>query len=172
MPIRNTADFGTKTDYLYENFWEWAHRDIDKNALFSEFINAGIKAVRYIWPVGDCLKKFEEVNRGRIPVSTIDEHSYHDWNNRCPGPSKGLCAIMDIISQQIKRLHIVGMTFFNRFGYSIEAITAPNHAYMKTEKHNTGEHDFKKEIEFFHNITKSDKRVTTDEVLNSILGGL
>lgn len=180
-------EIGSRTDIIMENFWFWETKfNWDYKKLYDEWVRQGTKWFNHIWCDNIGLHNFDEINHGRIPIKYQEIDKIKSIRNSINSPTKGACAIHDLLDYPIKELFIVGFSFLKGFGYRKDYFTNPfSHPTWGTEYIDPKEsvkdihkwtvnlqgydHKLQEELDWFKSI--NDKRVKCDEYLEIIRCG-
>jgi hypothetical protein len=178
----NTNKHGNRTDVLYHV----VNQHEENGGKISE--DDSIKHIRFTYPVLDLFDNSTFLNIGTIrdyleiyhnkklydkisnKLSIIEENKYLEFEKLCGSrPNSGLCAILDILSFDIKELYITGFTLFqtnydisyretveNNVDTSKQAIDRMNKAKF---------HNQNNSATVYKNIILKDKRVKYDDKL-------
>ena len=114
----NHRELGSRTDILMENFWLFLPRyGVDKVGLYNNWVDEGVKHINTCWNHIDGLDEFRAINDRSIPIKLQDDEMYKKIRVEMDTPTKGFCALYELMQEPIKELFIVGFSFSNAFGY-------------------------------------------------------
>jgi hypothetical protein len=177
-------EVGSRTDILCENFWFWDDKyKIDRQGLYDEWVSQNTKFINYIWPDSNGLKNFLNINNSRLEISYQPFEIQLKIRDILGSPTKGMCAIYDMLSHPIKELFLVGFSFCKGFGYRKDYFTNPyrvptgeveyvnphesaNYISKWTVRLSGYDHNLEGELNWFKDI--KDKRIVCDEWLERI----
>lgn len=181
-------EVGSRTDILCENFWEWteSHEHLKRQELYDEWMNQGVKMVRFVWMSTDGLIEFAKLDNNRTPVYMQSPEIQKAIRNVVGSPTKGMCSIWDFLVHPIKELFLVGFTSECGFGYRKDLVNNPFQAWrgcnveyfdphetsknydMFTRNIRHADHDHLTELNWLKGV-KNDPRVKFDEWSERIL---
>lgn len=173
LPILNPIDQGTRTDIIFENFWDFrSEYKTQTDKIIDCWQESGVKAVVNVYPKHEGYDRFQEINKGRIAVIHLPESDYSELNGRVSSPTKGFCAINHLINSSLWRLHVIGFTFDQRYGkYYIQN---PFYSLSETQLQDIIDnrvytHHLDEEFKLFANYVKNDPRITCDDALRDLI---
>lgn len=180
-------DFGSKTDVIMCNFWDWNHsypdgteagECIDQKAHIEAFVDSGASWIDFLYPNEPHV--VSELNGGRLSEAKMDG-LYMDLNSLIPGPTKGICSIYQIHKSSAREIFVSGFTFNQKYGYCDSYLLNPFNWYHKrffdgkTDKEQNDiirgdrSHDLEKEFDFFKVLKRSDDRISCDPILEGLM---
>jgi hypothetical protein len=175
IPIKDTLmeDIGTRTDVLYNCMnpskecggiinEELLHKNGVKY-LVSPYPPIKTSHYRFRRDIKDYLSKSKDL----VKFCHFDEEYFNKLLKIMQVPNTGICAILDILKQNIKELYITGFTFF-KGGYIKEyRLYNENQVLTRMAKHNL--HNQEKQFEHMQKVLKSDTRVKMDKGLFDLI---
>jgi hypothetical protein len=168
IPPEHHKDIGTKTDLLYHCFWAPIFPEIELLVKNVSLVKAAFPTIP---PFNTDIARFVNINRNRVDFEFYDPQKYSELVKRVNSrPNTGTSAIYDILSYDIKSLHVSGITMFaggyiknyrkNWILYSREEAEQLNNVHKN--------HDIGRQIKLLKSLF-ADERVTLDpEVRESI----
>jgi hypothetical protein len=178
-------EIGSRTDLILENFWFWEPKfELNMVGLYDEWVKQGTKWFSHVWCDNTGIHNFWEINKGRVPIQTQKLEKIQAIRNQIDSPTKGACAIYDLLTHPIKELFVVGYSFCKAFGYRKDFFDNPfkhptwgvDYVDPKESVHNLDkwtvklrgyDHPLDKELDWFKSV-KQDSRVKCDEWLEQI----
>jgi hypothetical protein len=180
-------EVGSRTDIVMENFWFWEPKfKINLEPLYDEWVKQGVQWVNHVWVDNVGIDNFILMNerKNHIRIKTQEIEKIQGIRRELNSPTKGVCAIYDLVTYPIKELFIVGFSFCKGFSYRKDYFNNPFNlppgdiSYVKPvdsiENLNkwvvnlaSYDHKVKEELEWFKNI-KRDKRIKCDEWLERL----
>ena len=175
LPVRNTEDYGTKTDVLYNC--------LDNDPYAGGIINGnlwkehGVKYVKCPFPTTEWFvqpersKQLQEI----LPVAYAEQEYYEKFLSTQNGfrPNTGTAALVDLLQYDFKTLNLFGFDFFRTLydkNYSSVAATSKEQFESWTGVNKTDRHDPDTQYLYFKNeIYKKDKRVIVEPYFEKIL---
>ena len=114
------------------------------------------------------IKKFISMNNERVNFCHFDLEYYNKLELEMgTRPNSGVLAILDLLSADIKSLHITGITFF-RGGYISEYRDYSEKQVLKRMR-NHGNHKQEPQLKYIKNILKNSNITTYDRFLEEII---
>jgi hypothetical protein len=114
LPISENLirSIGARTDIIYTNF----DNNFDKS-LNNRLANMKIKHIRgtrAIEDIGNSWSYYDYILKSeKIPYSMPEAGKYYEWHKKLKAsPHSGFCAILDLLSYDIKELKIFGYSFY------------------------------------------------------------
>lgn len=191
---------GKRTDIVYTNFDNNFDDNLAKNLLKNDI--KYIRSTRCSEDIGNSWNYYEKIlKNNKFFYSCPDKKKYYSWHEKMKcSPHSGFCAILDLISYDIKSLHIFGYSFYKqpviqewavnnmgsikKYNLDYKEVDASSQAVCEKiidgkKNIDIGEwkqektHNNMKEILFFkHVVLNNDDRVFIDDSLKTILNNL
>tara|TARA_B100002019_G_C21238975_1_gene584398 strand:+ start:352 stop:1071 length:720 start_codon:yes stop_codon:yes gene_type:complete len=174
LPLKNEKDVGKRTDILYNTLdgRSKAGGPIDGRLWKS----CGVKYVRCPYPTTESfvVPRKSHVLEPHLPFDYISDEIYRPVREKCNGyrPNSGTVSLVDILSFDIKKVHLFGLDFFRTLydtgylshGKNVKAFEAHLASNRKDR------HDPDSQYLFFKNdIYPNDERIIVDEYFQDIL---
>jgi hypothetical protein len=170
IPENMKIDIGSRTDILYNclNTHPECGGKLDMSVLKND-IQWLCCPYPPIDPFKKDINKFNYANKQHnIKFHHIDTNLYNLLAEKTESrPNSGICAMIDLLSFDIKELYITGFTFFKGGYYS--AYRSYNEKQVMDFMNNAGNHDQQKQYEVMRNVFMKDKRIKTDKALSDII---
>lgn len=172
IPIKNTEDYGTRTDLLYHILSHRGSNGIHKDVVDRDEINqwkhSGLK---YLVSRHDQYSKrirMIKYNLMLLKWTTVGERFYRQLKHKIgkKNPNTGLLAIMHLLSLDVKSVNVIGFDFYRSGVYKGYGDIGRNE---DAEKVNERWHDTEAQLKFLKGVVKEEKRLILDKVLEDIL---
>ena len=163
------SDVGSRTDILYHCLWG-PHFPNSIPLLRSR---VGILKTSYpnIHPFMQDIEKFNKLNRNRVPVEIYELEKFKFLQNTLRSrPNTGTSAIFDLLSYDISKLHICGVTMFSG-GYMEKyrnSFVHKSRREVEIENQKHGVHDIEKQIDFLKKLLNNPIVSMDEEVRRAI----
>jgi hypothetical protein len=119
-------------------------------------------------PFSGDIQRFIGANSDRINFTYFDLRYYNELETKMKTrPNSGVLTILDLLSHDIRSLHITGITFF-RGGY-VNEYREYNEQQVLARMQNHGNHKQEPQIQYMKKILKEVKGVTYDKFLEEIV---
>lgn len=177
VPINLHKDIGSRTDILYNCLKQTADCGgiINMNILHNNGVKCLICPYPPIFPFKKDIEKFvlqnENFNKKHnklMPFRHIDTKYYKILEYQMKSrPNSGICAILDLLSFDIKELYITGFTFF-KGGY-YKQYRPLNEKQVLDRMKKAGNHNQLEQKRYMKSILLNDNRVKMDQALLNVL---
>ncbi len=175
VPVRNTNDYGSRTDVLYNC--------LDNDPSAGGIINGhlwkqhGVKYVKCPFPTTEYFVRPERSNQLQqiLPVAYSEKDYYEKFKSTQNGfrPNTGTAALIDLLQYDFKTLNLFGFDFFRTLydkNYSGVAATTKEQFESWLGVNKSDRHDPDTQYLYFKNeIYKKDKRVIVEPYFEKIL---
>ncbi len=153
-PLVRETVFTEKKIVAYKKFLKWI-------SITHAHLNS-----KHVWTL-------KEMNRkAKIPIYLVEKNVYKNVKKgNDKKVSAGIVTIYDLLQHEIKELYITGISFFDRTTVKVKNNKIYRSGYIRriVSKSSRLKHDIKKELKFFVELCKNDKRIICDDVLSRIV---
>ena len=163
LPINRKLkkDIGSRTDVLYNSLNTTdcpGENNIDVNFFLSNKIKFLCCSYPLLPPFDKDIINYINKSKFKIPFRCLTNELFKDIENKInTRPFTGICAIIDLLQFDIKKLYITGLDFYNTSYYFNKNLVVSN-------IHNTNN-----QIKYLKIISLLDDRVIIDKVLEKVL---
>ena len=171
VPIERIPDVGSRTDIYYHCMSQLPENggpiQFDYLQDKIEFIASPYPSIP---PFDRDLSIFNKMNNDRLKLHVIDKQLYLNFSKEMnTRPNSGICAILDLLSYDIKELYITGFTFF-KGGYDKTYRNQTEDQVMELMgRYNV--HHIEPQIKYMKKKFQEDKRLKGDKKLMEIING-
>lgn len=173
-PVKNTNDYGSRCDIRYHNM---SQNPAQGGPFLREQME--IDGVKFISsPFPKHLSYFHndiKICESHMEGSSVEFHEWSDLEQFLTfhmimqtRPNIGVCAILDLLNYDIKRLHISGITFFED-GYSSEYKDRDDDLVPAYHENRVTNHAQKPQKQLIKLLSENDARITMDEEVRNSL---
>lgn len=172
LPEKLKKDVGERTDVLYNcmNPSNECGGKIDIKVLKEngvKFLVSPYAPVQDEYRFKKDIEAYWKENGNAIPFCHVDHNHFKKLLQIMQLPNTGICAILDLLKQDIAELYITGFTFF-KGGY-VKEYRPYNEQQVLQRMARYNLHNQEKQLKYMKNILSKDKRVKMDSALDEII---